>query len=93
MGVWSLRRRREPCQVTETEYVPPLPTAPSIYRDGTYLISDFGEARTWAVHHRGRWGVVYELLGAQPVAGWVTDEQIPLEVRALALHRALDEWR
>jgi hypothetical protein len=93
MGVWSLRRRREPYRAIETEYAPPPPTVPSIYRDGTYLISEFGEARTWAVHRRGRWGVVYEFLGAQPVAGWVADEQIPLEIRALALHRAMDEWQ
>jgi hypothetical protein len=92
MGVWSLRRRRDPCRVTETQYVSPPASAPSIYRDGTYLISDFGESRTWAVHQGGRWGVVYEFLGAQPVAGWVADDQIPLEIRALALHRALDEW-
>jgi hypothetical protein len=64
-----------------------------VYRDGTYLISAWGEARTWAVHDSGRWGVVYEWQGEQPVAGWVGAEQIPLEVRAQALQRTLDEAR
>jgi hypothetical protein len=67
--------------------------APSpVYRDGTYLISVWGESRTWAVHESGRWGVVYECGGEQPVAGWVRDDQVPLEVRARALHGSREEF-
>jgi hypothetical protein len=99
MGLFSTGRRRGPCRSEPAEpldsaALPSLPVrGPRIYRDGTYLISAFGEARTWAVHDRGRWGVVYEWLGQQPVAGWVTPEQIPLEVRARALRRREDAAR
>jgi hypothetical protein len=87
-------RRRAPCQIAidalaSTEEVQPE----SIYQDGTYLISAWGEARTWAVHEHGRWGVVYEWLGEQPLAGWVSPDQIPIEVRARALHRTVDRPR
>lgn len=90
MGVWLRRRRQTTCHVPTEILLLPAPARASIYRDGTYLISAWGEARTWAVCDRGRWGVVYEWLGAQPVAGWVTAEQIPLEVRARALRAAED---
>jgi hypothetical protein len=96
MNVWPLRRRRASCQVAASAIHRALEDQmldASIYRDGTYLISEWGEARTWAVHRRGRWGVVYEWLGEQPLAGWVSADQIPLEVRALALNRTLDEAR
>jgi hypothetical protein len=83
MVAWPPRRRRGVCAVDER-----LTREGSIYVDGTYLISSWGEARTWAVHEDGRWGVVYEWLGEQPVAGWVSAEQIPLEVRARALRGA-----
>lgn len=95
MSVWRRRRRRAACQ-TSASGDRPVDDAyadDSIYRDGTYLISEWGEARTWAVHEHGRWGVVYEWLGEQPLAGWVSPGQIPLEVRALALHRTADEAR
>ena len=87
MTVWPRRRRRDRCDELPIAPILPAPPGSSIYRDGTYLISVWGEARTWAVCSRGRWGVVYEWLGDQPLAGWVDAEQIPLEVRALALRR------
>ena len=88
MNVWPLRRRRTTCQPPSPAHIAfPGPPRTSIYEDGTYLISAWGGARTWAVHDRGRWGVVYEWLGEQPLAGWVTDDEIPLEVRAQALRR------
>jgi hypothetical protein len=100
MTGWLLRRGRRSCQVgagdhTSTSTIPAIGfgASQSIYRDGTFLISSSGEARTWAVCHRGRWGVVYEWLGEQPVAGWVSAEQIPLEVRAVALHASEPERR
>lgn len=86
MASWPARRRREPLEVV----YPPGYRAQSIYEDGTYLISALGEARTWAVCTGGRWGVVYEVEGAQPVSGWVDPSQIPLDVRARAL-RASEE--
>lgn len=92
MSVWRRRRRRAACQTSVSGGHRPNDDD-SIYRDGTYLISEWGEARTWAVHEQGRWGVVYEWLGEQPLAGWVSPGQIPLEVRALALHRTADEAR
>lgn len=93
MTVWPRRRRRDVCIDFPVAPVPAPSPDRSIYRDGTYLISTWGEARTWAVCSRGRWGVVYEWLGDQPVAGWVAAEQIPLEVRALALRRHGDDAR
>jgi hypothetical protein len=92
MNVWTRRRRRASCQVAP-QAPPRDEPSDSIYLDGTYLISAWGEARTWAVHQGGRWGVVYESLGEQPLAGWVSDDHIPLEVRARALQRSLDEAR
>jgi hypothetical protein len=59
-----------------------------VYVDGTYLISAHDEARTWAVCESGRWGVVYEHAGLQLAAVWVTDEDIPVAVRAQALRPA-----
>jgi hypothetical protein len=100
MTAWLLRRRRRSCQVAapdqaSTSTIPAIGfgTGSSIYRDGTFLISSWGEARTWAVCHRGRWGVVYEWLGEQPLAGWVSAEQIPLDVRAMALRGSEAERR
>ena len=85
-----MRRRRVDCQLPQSPRCDPATFGSSIYRDGTYLISALGEARTWAVYERGRWGVVYECLGSQPVAGWVAPEQIPIEVRARALRSVED---
>jgi hypothetical protein len=93
MTRWLLRRRRMACQFAPGEGAPPVPSDRSIYRDGTYLISSWGEARTWAVCDRGRWGVVYEWLGEQPVRGWVIADMIPLEVRARALRGAGERQR
>lgn len=94
MSVWPRRRRRAQCQIAiDTLLSSDGLDLESIYQDGTYLISAWGEARTWAVHQRGRWGVVYEVLGEQPLAGWVTDNQIPLEVRARALQGIVDDPR
>jgi hypothetical protein len=93
MRTWLMRRRRGHCPPgpPEPATIPELPLRRArVYREGTYLISAFGGARTWAVFERGRWGVVYEWFGAQPVAGWVEPEQIPLEVRAQALRRRED---
>ena len=82
-------KRRDVAKDQRPQLGPVIPID-SIYRDGAYLIGSWGEARTWAVHERGRWGVVYEWCGQQPVAGWVAPDQIPLEVRALALRRMED---
>ena len=93
MRTWLTRRRRGDCPPgrPESTTIPELPArGAQVYRDGTYLISSFSSARTWAVFQRGRWGVVYEWLGAQPVAGWVEADQIPLEIRAQALRRRED---
>jgi hypothetical protein len=93
MRTWLMRRRRGGCTEAQREpsTIPELPArGPKVYRDGTYLISAFGGSRTWAVYYDGRWGVVYEWLGEQPLGGWVASDQIPLEIRAQALRRPED---
>ena len=55
------------------------------YRDGTYLVSGMGDANTWAVCDRGRWGLVYEYEDVQILAGWVEVDDIPLHVLLEAL--------
>jgi hypothetical protein len=60
---------------------PPLP----LYEPGSYVVSEAGEATTWAVFERGRWGLIYECDGVQVLAGWVTEKDIPLHVLAQAL--------
>jgi hypothetical protein len=67
----------EPERVT-----PPSP----VYDDGCYVISEAGEAATWAVCHRGRWGIVYECSGQQILSAWVDARDVPLHVLAEALH-------
>ena len=57
-----------------------------LYEDGSYLISQAGCARTWAVCVDGRWGVVYELDEIQRAATWLEPEDIPFDVLARALH-------
>ena len=73
-------RRRWPRIAPEQPIAPP-PT----YEDGTYLVSGMGEAATWAVCDRGRWGLVYELDGSQVLAAWVDEDTIPLHVLVEAL--------
>jgi hypothetical protein len=65
--------------------VPPTPPAP-VYDNGCYVISEAGEAATWAVHHHGSWGIVYEISGRQVLSAWVDVDDIPLHVLAEALH-------
>ena len=64
----------------------------STYVDGSYLISEEGGARTWAVCRDGRWGIAYELDGIQRTAAWVDSSDVPLSVLADALSR-IEEWR
>jgi len=92
MRAWP-RLRRVRCQAAAPDADVIVALDRLIYHDGTYLISELGEARTWAVYDRGRWGVVYEWLGQQRVAGWVSAEQIPLEVRVEALRTSGDSTR
>jgi hypothetical protein len=44
-----------------------------------------GDANTWAVCDRGRWGLVYEYEDVQILAGWVEVDDIPLHVLLEAL--------
>lgn len=93
----ACRSRRPGSAVTlaSAEWVPWLPGrpeaadlavgAPGTYADGTYLISERGAARTWAVCRDGRWGIAYELDGIQRTAGWVDSSDIPIGVLAHAL--------
>jgi hypothetical protein len=60
----------------------------TVFVDGTYLVSEGDDARTWAVFQDGRWGIVYERNGVQAVASWVLPDDIPLHVRAHALKTA-----
>ncbi|WP_028057939.1 hypothetical protein [Candidatus Solirubrobacter pratensis] len=57
-----------------------------VYDNGCFVISEAGEATTWAVHHNGRWGIVYECSGVQILSAWVTEQDLPLHVLAEALH-------
>lgn len=61
--------------------------APSTYGDGTYLISEEGDARTWAICAGGRWGIAYELAGVQRTASWVDSSDVPIDILAHALAR------
>ena len=65
------------------------PRSVSAYKDGTYLISEYGDARTWAVCTGGRWGIAFELDGTQRTAAWVDPSDVPLDIlaHALAVHR------
>jgi hypothetical protein len=64
-----------------------LPAAPSTYLDGTYLISEDGDARTWAICAGGRWGIAYELAGVQRTGAWVDTSDVPVDILAHALTR------
>jgi hypothetical protein len=57
-----------------------------VYANGCYVISEAGEATTWAVCHEGRWGIVYECSGVQILSAWVDALDLPLHVLAAALH-------
>jgi hypothetical protein len=61
------------------------PRSPATYTDGTYLISENGDARTWAVCTGGRWGIAFELDGTQRTAAWVDASDVPLNILAHAL--------
>jgi glycine/D-amino acid oxidase-like deaminating enzyme len=62
------------------------PAAPSpVYVDGAYVISEAGEATTWAVCDHGRWGVIYQCSGAEILSAWVESDDLPLHVLAEAL--------
>jgi hypothetical protein len=62
-----------------------LPAPRTTYADGSYLISELGSARTWAICSHGRWGVAYELDGVQRTAAWVDSSDVPLDILAHAL--------
>jgi hypothetical protein len=65
---------------------PERPTPPTpLYRPGSYIVSEAGEATTWAIFDRGRWGLVYECDGEQILAAWVPEQVFPLHVLAAAL--------
>jgi hypothetical protein len=65
---------------------PELLTPPTpVYEPGSYVVSETGEATTWAVFDRGRWGLVYECNDQQVLAAWVPEQVIPLHVLAAAL--------
>jgi hypothetical protein len=68
---------------------PERPTPPTpVYRPGAYIVSEAGEATTWAVFDQGRWGLVYECNGVQVLSGWLPEKDVPLHVLASALAEA-----
>ena len=74
-----------PWQPGRPEAVEPSTATPGCYAEGTYLISEWGSAQTWAVCRGGCWGVAYELDGVQRAGVWVDSSDIPVEVLAHAL--------
>ena len=78
-------RRREPKRWNPLAPERVRPVAP-VYDNGCYVISEAGEATTWAVFHNGRWGIVYECSGVQILSAWVDERDLPLHVLAEALH-------
>jgi hypothetical protein len=56
-----------------------------IYSEGCYLVSEAGEATTWAVFRQGHWGLIYECSGVQILSAWVRERDIPLHVLAEAM--------
>ena len=85
MSLDPFRRRRETQRWNPLMPERPAPSGP-IYDDGCYVISEAGEAATWAVHDHGRWGIVYECDGVQILSAWVRAGDLPLHVLAEALH-------
>jgi hypothetical protein len=65
------------------------PPAP-LYTPGSYIVSEAGEATTWAVFDQGRWGLIYECNGIQVLSSWVREQDIPLHVLAEALPRSTE---
>jgi hypothetical protein len=95
-GALMLARRRPPVAASSaSEWTPwrpgrpeqagPSAAAPSTYVDGSYLISESGSARTWAICTHGRWGIAFELDGTQRTACWVSTSDVPVDVLARAL--------
>ena len=85
MSLDPFRRRREGQRWHPLAPERREPAAP-VYDNGCFVISETGEATTWAVHHNGRWGIVYECSGLQILSAWVTEHDLPLHVLADALH-------
>jgi hypothetical protein len=81
------RDRRPSTPLWQSTPERPAPVAP-IYTPGCYVVSEAGEATTWAVFHDGRWGLVYECNGEQVLSAWVEEKHIPLHVLAEALPEA-----
>ena len=89
------RDPRMPAPTTSPDWTPWLPGRPEAaaypaaalgtYAEGTYLVSESGSARTWAVCRAGRWGIAYELDGVQRTAAWVDSSDVPVGVLAHAL--------
>jgi hypothetical protein len=85
---------RRPLRPASPEWTPWLPGRPEAvkhvggsrtYVDGTYLVSECGVARTWAICRDGRWGIAYELDDIQRTGAWVDSSDIPIGVLAHAL--------
>lgn len=89
------RHPRIAASTTSPDWTPWLPGRPEAaafpaaalgtYAEGTYLVSENGSARTWAVCRAGRWGIAYELDGVQRTAAWVDSSDVPVGVLAYAL--------
>jgi hypothetical protein len=79
----SLRRR------PRAGWNPAAPERPAlvdpVYAEGSYLVSESGEAATWAVFRLGHWGLVYECNDVQILSAWVRERDIPLHVLAEAM--------
>jgi hypothetical protein len=61
------------------------PRAHAIYGPGAFLVSAELGAETWVVSDGERWALSYEVDGTQRLAGWLDDEDVPLEIRLSAL--------
>jgi hypothetical protein len=61
------------------------PHAHAIYGPGAFLVSAELGAETWVVSDGERWALSYEVDGTQRLAGWLDDEDVPLEIRLSAL--------
>lgn len=61
------------------------PTLSAPYEEGSYLVSQVGSARLWAVYSGCQWGVVFEVDGLERASAWVGDDQVPFDVLARAL--------
>jgi hypothetical protein len=56
-----------------------------IYSPEAFLLSQRFGACTWAVCDGAHWALSYEVDGTQRLAGWLEDNDVPLEVRLSAL--------